>query len=176
MSRDFLRLCDNYFESFCTSIRFCEQLARERGREQTVEYAEKQRMCVVKAMGKSKKLRNLQLLLVGSSEARLQRTCNSLLRSLCLSESRLTSLTLLNVDCSLDTLPCFSQLGEHSGSLRELHIEAMSLFDDECLKELMESCRLIVKLVLKSLPKLIGTHLEEITGACPQLQELNVNN
>ena len=187
--REFLKLCEEYFAMFCPSISYNEQnyiILSKTDSLKCMRLVERDRMCVVRAQKISRKLKRLHLHLLpssayastsGDSSGVFQRTCDSLVASLWHTECELVSLRLTNVDCSsrAGIVSGFERLGEQCIALRELHIEAMPRFDDECLENLTRRCRSLVKVTLKTLPRIQGTCLERLGKGCPQLEELNVS-
>ena len=174
--REFCRLCDEYFSTFCTSIDY-KELAIEETK------ALRDRACISRALLASKRLKNINLCLCRREtwSATIGRASDLLMTTVWRlhNDCRLVTLSLVATDYSLVSLPSsgWGSLGERcSRSLRELHIEDSSPFDDECLWNLTRQCTSLVHLRLKSLPALRGVHLQKLVETSPHLTTLNVRN
>ena len=170
--REFCCLCDEYFSTFCTCIAYNELLLEE---ARTL----RNRTRTAKALGASKKLKNISVCLSNQEtwSIKLQRASNLLMTTVWRlhEDCHLARLSLVAVDYSLKNSD-WRRLGERCRFLRELHIEDMSLFDDKCLQDLTRECTSLVHLALKSLPALRGHYLQELAETSLQLTTLNVRN
>ena len=184
VSKDFLALCEDYFQTFCRVILY-DDLPRLDGKSSIIpvhpiEVTERRRMYIVSALKKCRKMEHFSLKLRPPADIpkhiylRVVKSCNHLMLSLSHTNCQLVSLTLQNVECSHDLSSCFEKLGRQCWRLRELHVEALTGFDDGCLSGLAGNCRLIARLTLKTLPKLHGTCLEKLAEMCSLLEHLNV--
>ena len=180
----FLKLCEEYFKTFCPSILYNE-LEYD---SDSLQCIGRNRTCIFRALKAFQKLKHLSLYLSPpsrhSESAKLTGTNNTLLRACpslmtCLwhTDCHLVSLKLTNIDCSgcENILSGWKRLGKRCKALRELHIENVSLFDDMCLENLTRQCTCIVQLALKTLPGVQGIYLEGLAETCSQLEVLNVS-
>ena len=173
-------LCDEYFRSFCPTITY-----KERGSLETnttsLRTCLQNRFCVIKTFEACKKLKNICLHLTSSQNLAkaFQKTCSLLMISLWHIDTacQLVSLSLVRIDCSgcRDRVIGWKTLGERCETLRELCIEDVTHFDDECLKNLTKHCTSLIKLTLKSLPDIQGIYLQHLTQASTHLEKLNVS-
>lgn len=171
--RDFCRLCDEYFTAFCPSIAYNEPVSEE---TETL----RDRACILRALRTCKKLKNVVLCLsMGKhSSSSLQRASDLLMTAVWRlhADCQLVRLSLLAVHYScLDPHPGWERLGEKCKTLRELHIEEVSRFDDSCLQNLTKQCTSLVHLTLKSLPAIKGLYFQKLAETTPQLKTVNVS-
>ena len=177
--RGLWKLCEDYFETFCPCILYTEHDSRDS------DLFFQHRMCVSRALRTCKKLKYVYLHLLPpcdcarASRSTHRKACRSLLASVwhIHKNCQLVSLKLVNMDCSgcEELHSGWEKLSERCLMLKELHVEAISQFDDICLEKLTKDCTLLVQLTLKALPEIQGLHLPRLTDACPQLEMLNVS-
>ena len=180
--RSLRKLCEDYFETFCPTISFREIRAN------CIESKYLQdRACILRALRACKRLKHVSLYLSSAADCAgsttstntLQKTSCTLFNSICHMHPgcRLVSLALVNVDCSRcsDVGSSWEGLGERCRTLEELHIEDVSQFNDVCLENVAKTCTSLLRLTLKSLPRMQGVYLPRLAEKSMQLEMMNVS-
>ena len=169
--REFCRLCEEYFATFCSSLAYEELTACE-------SEVLRDRACLLRALNTCKRLRRVSLRLSRRHKASepLERASKLLMTAIWKlhTDSQLTSLTLVSLESCEDPHTGWETLGQICGALTELHIEDVSQFDDKCLESLTVNCGCLVSLTLKSLAGVRGQYLPILAGNSSQLTSLNV--
>ena len=176
VSRQFLRLCDEYLSTFCRSVAYDEEELT------SGEEILRGRACVMRTLRACTRLGSVSLRLFrrqewnGALERSLERARSSLMAAVCELQPgcQLQSLSLVSVSCSWSSdlrSAGWGSLGERCAALTKLHLEDLSPFDDNCFRALLKNCKSLVHLTIKSVPRLRGYYLPILA---PQLISLNV--